>query len=61
MLMIKSLCDVVAESYRRWHCRGDLAMAQCRCRVMLVMALLRQLGHGKMSMLNHAGDGAVKS
>jgi hypothetical protein len=33
----------------RCHCRGDLAMAQCCCRVMLETALL-----------SHPGDGAVE-
>jgi hypothetical protein len=33
--------DVPTESCWRWRCRGDLAMAQCRCRVMLAIALPR--------------------
>jgi hypothetical protein len=31
--------DNVAESYSRQRCRGDLAAARCRCRVMLVTML----------------------
>jgi hypothetical protein len=27
--------DGAVESCWRWHCRGDLAVAKCRCRVML--------------------------
>jgi hypothetical protein len=34
----------------------------CRlhCRVMLAIALLRQLGHGAMSLPSYAGDGAAE-
>jgi hypothetical protein len=41
-----------------WQYRGDLA-ATC-CRVILSMALPRRLGHDAMSVLSHAGDGAVE-
>jgi hypothetical protein len=30
----------------RWHCRGDLAAARCRCRVMLAIMLPRHVGDG---------------
>jgi hypothetical protein len=32
-----------------------LAVAQCRCRVMLAMTLLGQLGRGVMSLPSHVG------
>jgi hypothetical protein len=38
-----------------------LAMVQCRYRVRLAMVLLRQLCHGVMLILSHAGDDVVKS
>jgi hypothetical protein len=41
-------CDVSAESCWRWCGQGDLATVQCRCRVMLAMVSLRQLGRGTM-------------
>jgi hypothetical protein len=36
--------DVDAKSCWRWCCRADLAMMQCRCRVMLVMGLPSHVG-----------------
>jgi hypothetical protein len=35
-------------------------VAQCWCQVMLVMVLPRQLGHGVMSVLSHAGNDATE-
>jgi hypothetical protein len=40
--------DVDAESCWQWHYRGDLATAECRCRVMLAIMLS-----------SHASDGAT--
>jgi hypothetical protein len=37
-----------------------LFVAHCQCCVMLVMVLLRRLGHGTMSAPSHAGDGIAK-
>jgi hypothetical protein len=33
--------------------RGDLAVARCCYRVMLVLSLLRRLGHGAMLLSSH--------
>jgi hypothetical protein len=41
--------------------KTTLAMARCRCRVMLVMVLPRRLGHITMSVPSHAGDGATEA
>jgi hypothetical protein len=38
----------------RCRYRGDLAVAQCRCQVMLAMSLPRRLGHGTMLLPSHA-------
>jgi hypothetical protein len=56
-----SLRDVIAESCWRWRCWGGLAVAWCHCRVMLAMGPPWWLGHGAMSVMSHAGDGATKA
>jgi hypothetical protein len=38
-----------------------LVMARCRCRVILVMVLPKQLGRDAMCMLSHASDDSVES
>jgi hypothetical protein len=53
--------DGTAESYWRWRCQGNLVAAWCRCRVMLVMALSRQLSCSAMSLSSHARDDASES
>jgi hypothetical protein len=61
--------DVDAESYWRWHCRGDLAMAQCRRWVMLAMVLPSHAGDGAAEVTwlrrdvdaSHTSDGATES
>jgi hypothetical protein len=42
--------DGDAESCWRQHCRGDLAMGRCRCRVMIAMVLLSYASDGATVM-----------
>jgi hypothetical protein len=42
--------DSAIELCWRWHCHDDLAIARCRCQVMLVTVLL-----------SHADDGTVET
>jgi hypothetical protein len=38
--------DGAAELCWQWRCRGHLAVARCRCRVMLVTVLSSHVGDG---------------
>jgi hypothetical protein len=61
MTLSSHASDGAVESCRPWHYRGNWAVMRCRCRVILAMALPRQLGCGEMSMLSHAVNGIAES
>jgi hypothetical protein len=63
MYMLRHAGKNTVESCWQWRCRGDLAMVQSRCRVMLALApaLSGRLGRGTMYMLRHAGENTVES
>jgi hypothetical protein len=48
--MLSHASDNAAESYWQRRCQGDLAMARCRCQVMLTIMLS-----------SYDGDGAVEA
>jgi hypothetical protein len=48
--------DIIAEPCWRWHCQDELAMARCRCRVMLVKVLPKRLRHGAMLLPSRTSD-----
>jgi hypothetical protein len=50
MSILSRASDGDVESCWRWHCHGDLVVARCRCRVILVMMLS-----------SHAGNDAAKA
>jgi hypothetical protein len=43
--------DVDVESCWRRHCRGDLAVMRCRCRVMLTMVLPSHIDYGAVEAI----------
>jgi hypothetical protein len=52
-------CNVAATTIQ--GCYNDLAIVQCKCRVMLVTVLLSQLGHDVMSLVSQARDGTTEA